>query len=185
MTSGGNKQKKLAQRDLKLVRESLIDYRQQFLEARRLSFSEGIESVWTSLRDERYSSFSQLHIPPPRGRGFPVRVELKALLDDSTETKEVDALGVFSESQINALGIAAFVTRAKLLGHRLLIFDDPVQSMDEEHFKTFARDLIPQILGDGFQVILLTHNDTFARDVSHFHHDRTNYVTLSIRHSRR
>ena len=48
-----------------------------------------------------------------------------------------------------------------------------------------TRDLILQILGDGFQVILLTHNDTFARDVSHFHHDRTNYVTLSIRHSRR
>ena len=130
--------KRLAQKDLRLVRESLITYRQQFLDARRMSFNKGIESVWKSLRDERYSSFSQLHIPKPRGKGFPVEIELKAILDDSNEKKEVDALRVFSESQVNALGIAAFVTRAKLLGHRLLIFDDPVQSMDEEHFKTFA-----------------------------------------------
>lgn len=177
--------KRLAQKDLKVIRKSLISYRQKFLEARRLSFSNGIGAIWTCLRDERYSSFSQLHIPAPRGKGYPVRVELKALLDDSTETKEVDVLGVFSESQINALGIAAFVTRARLLGHRLLIFDDPVQSMDEEHFKTFARDLIPRILDDGFQIVLLTHNDTFARDLSHFHYDRPDYVTMSIRHSRR
>ena len=174
--------KRHAQTDLQNVRESLKDYRQQFLETRRMSFNNGIESVWTSLRDESYSSFNQLHIPPPRGRGFPVKFELKALLNDSNETKEVDALGVFSDSQINALGIAAFVTRAKLLGHRLLIFDDPVQSMDEEHFKTFARDLIPRILDDGFQVILLTHNDTFARDVSFHHYDRSDYVTMSIDH---
>ena len=177
--------KKPAQGDLKNLRNSLIAYRQRFLEARRKSFNNGIESVWTSLRDERYSSFSQLHIPPPRGKGFPIEIELKALLDDSNETKEVDALRVFSESQVNALGIAAFVTRAKLLGHRILIFDDPVQSMDEEHFKTFARDLIPQILDDGFQVVLLTHNDTFARDVSHYHFDRKDYVSMSIRLSRR
>ena len=175
----------LAQKDLERVRDSLIAYRKQFLEVRRTSFNNGIASVWNTLRKEGYSSFSQLHIPPPKGRGFPIEIELKALLDDSSKKKEVDVLRVFSESQLNALGIAAFVTRAKMLGHRLLIFDDPVQSMDEEHFKTFARDLIPSILKDGFQVVLLTHNDTFARDVSHYHYDRTDYVTMSIRLSRR
>ena len=173
-----------AQRDLQRVRESLMAYRQQFLEDRRMSFNNGIESVWKSLRKDKYSSFSQLHIPPPRGKGFPIEIELKASLDDRSEKVEVDALRVFSESQVNALGIAAFVTRAKSLGQRLLIFDDPVQSMDEEHFTTFARDLIPQILDNGFQVVLLTHNVAFARDVSHFHFDRTDYVTMSIRHSR-
>ena len=71
-----------------------------------------------------------------------------------------------------------------MLGHKILVLDDPVQSMDEDHFKTFARDLIPSVLEQGFQVILLTHNDAFARDVSHFHYDRPDYVTMSIRHSR-
>ena len=177
--------KQLAQKDLQEIRNSLMTYRQTFLESRREQFNGEVNSVWTALRNERYSSFSQLHIPQPSGRGFLIEIELKASLDDSHAQVEVDALRVFSESQVNALGIAAFVARAKLLGHRLLIFDDPVQSMDEEHFKTFARDVIPQLLNEGFQVILLTHNDTFARDVSYYHYDRDSYVTMSIRHSRR
>ena len=174
----------LAQKDLQEIREGLMIHRQQFLRGRRMSFNDGIEEVWSALRKDRYSSFSQLYIPAPRGRGFPIEIELKALLDDRSNQKEVDALRVFSESQVNALGVAAFVTRAKLLGHRILVLDDPVQSMDEEHFKTFAKDLIPSVLEQDFQVILLTHNDAFARDVSHFHYDRPDYVTMSIRHSR-
>jgi len=130
-------------------------------------------------------SFNKLHIPPPSGKGFPVEIEIKALLDDGQQQKEVDALRVFSESQVNALGIAAFVTRSKLLGHKMLIFDDPVQSMDEEHFRTFAEDVLTHVLNEGFQVILLTHNDMFARDVSHCHYDRPGYVTMSVRLSRR
>lgn len=177
--------KRHAQKDLKDIREQLIDYRNRFLEARRASFNSGIQEVWSALRRDEYSVFSQLHIPAPRGLGFPVEIEVKALLDDGTSQKEVDALRVFSESQVNALGIAAFVTRSKLLGHGMLIFDDPVQSMDEDHFKTFARDVIPHVLSQSFQVILLTHNDTFARDVSYWHKDQPGYVTMSVRHSRR
>jgi len=67
----------------------------------------------------------------------------------------------------------------------MLIFDDPVQSMDEEHFQTFAQDVLTHVLSEGFQVIVLTHNDMFARDVSHYHYDRPNYVTMSVRLSRR
>lgn len=177
--------KRRAQKDLEAIRDALIEYRQQFLESRRTSFNQGINSVWSALRADRYSSFSKLHIPPPSGIGFPIEIEVKAILDDGQQQKEVDALRVFSESQVNALGIAAFVTRSQLLGHQVLIFDDPVQSMDEEHFKTFAQDVLPHVLEQGFQVILLTHNDMFARDVSHYHYDRPGYVTMSMRLSRR
>jgi hypothetical protein len=174
--------KKSAQSDLETIREALIEYRKHFLETRRLSFNDGIRTVWAALRADQYSSFSQLYIPEPRGKGFPVEIEVKALLDDGDNKKEVDALRVFSESQVNALGIAAFITRSKLLGHRILIFDDPVQSMDEEHFKTFANDVLNHILAEGFQVIVLTHNDTFAKDVSYYHRDRpaSEYVTLKV-----
>lgn len=177
--------KRRAQKDLEIIRDAIIKYREQFLESRRTSFNQGIESVWGALRADQYSSFSKLHIPPPSGKGFQVEIEVKATLDDGQQKKEVDALRVFSESQVNALGIAAFITRSKLLGHRMLIFDDPVQSMDEEHFQTFAQDVLTHVLSDGFQVIVLTHNDMFARDVSHYHYDRPNYVTMSVRLSRR
>lgn len=177
--------KRLARQELEMVRESLIMYRQEFLENRRMKFNDGIESVWKSLRDERYSAFSHLHIPKSRGVGFPIELELKALIDDSNEQLEVDALSVFSESQVNALGIAAFVTRSMMLGHRILVFDDPVQSMDEEHFFTFARNLIPDILNGGNQVVLLTHNDAFARGISYHNHDFPGYVTMKTVHRRK
>jgi len=177
--------KRHAQKDLECIRDALMEYRKQFLESRRTSFNQGIDSVWNALRADQYSSFSKLHIPPPSGKGFPIEIEIKAVLDDGQQQKEVDALRVFSESQVNALGIAAFVTRSKLLGHKVLIFDDPVQSMDEEHFRTFAQDVLTHVLAEGFQVVLLTHNDKFARDVSHCHYDRPGYVTMSVRLSRR
>lgn len=176
--------KRLAQQELILIRKWLIAYRDEFLENRRIQFTDGIESVWKSLRGEDYSDFSQLLFPPSRGKGYQVEIELKALLDDSIETLEVDALSVFSESQVNALGIAAFVTRSQLLGHRILIFDDPVQSMDEDHFKTFASELIGCLLEKGFQIILLTHNDAFARAISHHHYGFPDYVTMNTIHSR-
>ena len=177
--------KRRSQQDLSTIRDHLIDIRARFLESRRSSFNRGIQSVWSSLRGDRYSVFSELSIPEPRGRGYPVEIEVKAKLDDGRDTRLVDALQVFSESQVNALGISAFITRSELVGHRLLLFDDPVQSMDEEHFKTFARDVLGYLLTEGFQVVLLTHNDTFARDVSYWHYDRLDYVTMAVRHSRR
>ena len=177
--------KAAAQKDLGNMRKELMKFRGEYLEGRRVSFSQGMQDVWSCLREDTYSAFSDLHVPEPKGKGFPVVLEVKATLNDGVETKEIDALKVFSESQVNALGVAAFVTRSRLLGHDLLIFDDPVQSMDEDHFKTFARDVLPPILDEGRQVIIFTHNETFARDVSYWHHERSDYVTLKVRMSQR
>lgn len=177
--------KKKSQKELILIRDELIKVRQKFLDARRTDFNSGINTVWETLREDRYSSFHGLNIPEPSGRGFPVEIEVKAILDDGTNRQTVDALRVFSESQINVLGLAAFIIRSKLIGHRLIMLDDPVQSMDEDHFKTFSNRLVPYLLESGFQVIILTHNDTFARELSYACIDIDGYTTLKIRHSRR
>jgi len=182
---GWEQAKVLAQSELERIRGALILARKKLLEQRRTDFSSGMTTIWKKLRADRYSSFSQLIIPEPRGKGFPVEIEVKALLDDGAQQIEVDALRVFSESQINVLGIAAFSTRSKMLGHRLLILDDPVQSMDEDHFKTFARELLPELLSNDTQVIILTHNDTFAKELSYAWYEMDQYVTMQIRHSRR
>ena len=179
------KAKLSSQKDLAQVRKELMKFRGKYLEGKRTLFSDGMQAVWSSLRGDTYSAFSNLQIPEPKGKGFPVVLEVKATLDDGSEIKEIDALKVFSESQVNALGVAAFVTRSRLLGHAMLIFDDPVQSMDEDHFKTFARDVLPPILDEGRQIILLTHNETFARDISFWHHERSGYVTLRSRMSKK
>ena len=177
--------KAIAQHELKQMREALIKFRQKYLDARRQEFSDGMTEIWSLLREDWYSGFKQISIPKPSGKGFPVRIEVKALLDNGSEPIEVDALKVLSESQINVIGIAAFVTRSRLIGHRCLIFDDPVQSMDDEHFKTFANELLSHLCDLGFQVVVLTHSDLFARDISHYHYDRPDYVTMDMRYSRR
>ncbi|MBL0347272.1 hypothetical protein [Candidatus Villigracilis affinis] len=71
----------------------------------------------------------------------------------------MDALRVFSESQINILGIAAFAVRSKLMGHKMIILDDPVR---EDHFKTFCTQPPPP------------HPPGYE-----------DYVTMEVRHSRR
>ena len=177
--------KAASQKDLANIRNELMKFRAHYLEGRRALFNEGMQDVWSRLREDSYSVFSNLNIPKPKGKGFPVVLEVKALLDDDVETKKIDALKVFSESQVNALGIAAFVTRSRLLRHDMLIFDDPVQSMDEDHFKTFARDVLPPILDEGRQILILTHNEIFARGVSYWHYERSDYVTLKMRMSQK
>ena len=177
--------KESAKSELEKIRSTLREYRQSYLIERRHDFNSEISKIWSKLREDRYSSFGQIVIPEPRGKGYPVRLEVKAILDNNAERLEVDALGLLSESQINAIGIAAFITRSKLIGHKCLIMDDPVQSMDSDHFKTFANDLLAYLSDLGFQVVVLTHNDRFARDISHIHYDRSEYVTMGIAHSRR
>lgn len=179
--------KKRAQEELENIRQFLVDSRDAIIASRRQNLSEGMANIWSRLRSDRYSAFSGLNIPPPRGKGLPLEIKVKALLDDATQQKEVDALRVFSESQINILGIAAFTTRSKLLGHKLIILDDPVQSMDEDHFKTFANQLLPELLGQDGQVIVLTHNDMFARELSYAWADKEPdfFITMSIDHIRK
>ncbi len=177
--------KKYAQQELKLMREKLIEFRHDILESKRFAFNEEISTIWNTLRGDRYSKFQSLYIPKSKGRGFPIEINVMAVLDDGTEEKEVDALRIFSESQINALGLSAFITRSKILGHKFIIFDDPVQSMDEEHFKTFTSGIIKKLLQDNFQVIIFTHSDQFAREISYNYWNHNDYATMHVRHLRK
>lgn len=174
--------KKAAAASLAEAREELKAVRQALLEQRRGDFNLGMDRVWSTLRGDAYSRFHELHIPPSSGRGFKVEIEVKAVLNDGAQEASVDALRVFSESQVHALGIAAFVTRAKMLGHQMLLFDDPVQSMDDEHHRTFADALLSELLEDGFQVIVLTHNESFAKELSFVHSAREAFETLRVVH---
>ena len=174
-----------AQEELKLCRGLLMSARQIYLNSRRDAFGDGISSIWSKLREDEHSGYSKLLIPQPTGKGYKARIEVKARLTGPTDPQEVDALNVLSESQINAIGIAAFVTRSSLLGHGCLVFDDPVQSMDDDHFKSFAGPLLSYLCDCGFQVIILTHSDDFASDISYAHKDRDQFISMEILYTSR
>jgi DNA repair exonuclease SbcCD ATPase subunit len=79
-----------------------------------------------------------------------------------------------SASQLNCIGLAVYLacaTRATS-PHEMIFFDDPVQSMDDEHVEAFKKDLIKNLLDRGFQVILLTHMDNFADDIEKLYRAR-------------
>jgi hypothetical protein len=167
------------------LREGLIRLRTELVEAARGDFSERMTEVWQALREDTASTFSQLYIPEAKGRGFKLEMEVKARISDGTRDLEVDALKVFSESQINVVGLAAYITRAKLLGHAVAILDDPVQSMDEDHYLSLSGPLTETLIGHGFQVIILTHSDQFARDLAEAHYKRDSFLTLRSRATKR
>jgi len=177
--------KQAAKTSLDSLRDGLIALRSQIIEHARHVFSDDMTSVWHLLRSDSGAQFSRIFVPEARGKGYKLEFELKALISDGSTNPEVDALRVFSESQVNVVGLAAYITRARSLGHRLLIFDDPVQSMDEEHFRTFAGKLMTALLDQGFQVLVLTHSDMFARRLNEYHFHRDSYVTLEARAGKR
>lgn len=72
-----------------------------------------------------------------------------------------------SASQLNCIGLAVYLACAtrNASPHSMLLFDDPIQSMDGEHTEAFKKVVIKKLLERGFQVVLLTHMDNFADDV--------------------
>ena len=84
-----------------------------------------------------------------------------------TFTKVMMAAPNLSASQLNCVGLAIYLACATRTGSpfRLLLIDDPIQAMDDEHTEAFKKEVIKRLRDRKFQVILLTHMDNFADDV--------------------
>lgn len=90
-------------------------------------------------------------------------IELRA----RTFTKAMMAAPNLSQSQLNCVGLAVYLATATRKGSpfRFILFDDPIQSMDDEHTEACRKQVIRKLLDEGFQVILLTHMENFADSV--------------------
>jgi hypothetical protein len=71
------------------------------------------------------------------------------------------------------------------MGHKMIIFDDPVQSMDDDHFKTFAESFIELIISKGFQILIFTHNYNFAELITNKFEKNKEYLHLCVKNSKR
>jgi len=82
-------------------------------------------------------------------------------IDFHSEGRTVPPAGYLSESYINTLGLALFLSCARHLNSEFpfIFLDDIVSSYDAEHRARIA-DLIAEDLGD-FQIFLTTHDDLF------------------------
>lgn len=126
-----------------------------------------IGSWWNLLRPDEPARFASV-----RRRGSGKRfVSFKAHLygADGAQAVERDALGVFSDSQLNALSLAAFLARCRLQSTSFVVLDDPLQAGDDEHRPTFIDYVIGKLLAEGVQVIVLTHDDRTIKEIHHMY----------------
>jgi AAA domain len=91
------------------------------------------------------------------------RVQIKAR---SYGKDLVSAVSSLSESKLNALGLCISIAiNTKTPGlFEFLVIDDPIQSWDAEHETKFI-EVIKELVVRGKQVILLSHNDRWIKQV--------------------
>jgi hypothetical protein len=129
------------------------------------AMSTEIDSWWQLLRPDEPVRFASVR-RRGTGRRF-VMFKAHLLGAPGVAAIERDALGVFSDSQLNALGLAAFLARACLQSAPLVVLDDPLQAGDEEHRATFVGYVIARLLELGIQLIVLTHDDMTSKLIHH------------------
>lgn len=142
---------------------------QTVLDRRLLRMGGEIRRWWALLRPDELTTFDAV-VRRGTGRKY---LDVTAALAPQRATAGVvrNALAVLSNSQLNALGLSAFLARCQLLSSPLIVLDDPVPGSDREHRNTFSSDVVAALLDGGQQVLVTTHDSELARQlqVSHQH----------------
>lgn len=115
--------------------------------------------VWQTLRQQSSVELGGIHLQGNANSAR--RVHLEVTVD------EVDgaALGVMSQGELHALGLALFLPRATVAASpfRFVVIDDPVQAMDPAKVDGLARVLAT--VAWERQVVVFTHDDRLAEAV--------------------
>ena len=89
--------------------------------------------------------------------------------------RNMNAAASLSQSQLNCLGLSIYIPSiiAPESPFQFIVFDDPVQAMDDEHHEAFLIKVVPELLDDfGRQVIVLTHLQHTADRLRNLNYDR-------------
>jgi hypothetical protein len=140
-----------------------------------------ISRWWQLMRSEEPSFFAGVQ-RAGTGRRF---IDLKAGLATGRVTDDVtqhrDAVAVFSDSQLNCLGLSAFLARVSRNPVGFVVLDDPIQGSDTEHKATFLEYVPETLMSEGHQVIMLTHDERLSRNLQerYAHRDLRVYRVLA------
>lgn len=76
-----------------------------------------------------------------------------------------DALHILSEGHIRCVGLAILAAKNIKENGPLLIFDDPVNAIDDDHRESIRRTLFEDDFFNGKQIILACHGEEFFKDI--------------------
>lgn len=146
---------------LKDARGFLGSLTERLRDERLAPFAEQCAAIWAELRQE-----SNVELGPIRLRGTNTRRRL--VLDVTVDGADGAALGVMSQGELHALGLALFLPRATVPDSpfRFVVIDDPVQAMDPAKVDGLARVLLRT--AQTRQVVVFTHDDRLADAVRRF-----------------
>ncbi|NOI91682.1 AAA family ATPase [Vibrio splendidus] len=83
----------------------------------------------------------------------------------SEPTKFFDALHVLSEGHIRCIGLSILLAKNLKTNSPLLIFDDPVNAIDDEHRKAIRETLYKDEFFKEKQIILACHGEEFLKNI--------------------
>lgn len=151
----------------------------EIVEAQRLIDQYVLEQQKTALesREEQMVSWYKILAPGARTQfsGLVPGREQFSLKADSFGV-EISAAACLSQSQLNCLGLSIYIPSIadSSCPFSFIVFDDPVQSFDDEHHESFLTTVIPKLIDEhGLQVIVLTHMPQDARRLYSLNYDRS------------
>jgi hypothetical protein len=156
--------------------------------ARGKVFDERLEALkldvkkwWEELRPEDIFAFKDIRRRGTGNRFVTLESELQARVGVAGSGVTRHSLGIASTSQLNALGLAAFLARAVSLGVPYVLLDDPVEAGDAGHRATFVGNVVPALRALGIQVIVATHDEELSRAMTdRFEDDGLEQFSLGI-----
>lgn len=147
------------------------------LDTRFDQMSDTITKWWGTIRPDELVRFGGVK----RRAGGSLFVNLVAALhvDPTSPAIERDALGVYSDSQLNALGLSLFLARNDLLGSPIVVLDDPIPGSDSNHRLTFIQNTLGCLLDAGIQVILTTFDSKLA-ELTQANFGASDYIAYTL-----
>jgi hypothetical protein len=139
-------------RELKSARAWLKGCEKEIRDERMAPFAGRSQRIWQQLRQESNVNLGALTLTGTTTRR---RVDIAVTVDGADSGA---ALGVMSQGEMQALGLALFLPRscAEESPFRFVVIDDPVQSMDPAKVDGLAQVLAE--LADERQIIVFTHD---------------------------
>lgn len=77
-----------------------------------------------------------------------------------------DVLHIFSEGHIRCMGLAILAAKNIKENCPFLIFDDPVNAIDDDHRESIRRTIFDDVYFKNKQIILACHGEEFLKDIS-------------------
>lgn len=117
---------------------------------------------------ELYNAFNRNDLPSEKLSSVRLPLSQNERLKisfQSEPTRLFDALHVLSEGHIRCIGLAILMAKNIKENCQLLIFDDPVNAIDDDHRESIRRTLFEDAFFVDKQIILTCHGEEFFKDI--------------------